>query len=110
MGNGAGQLVPGSAYCPGCGAPRYLSDGACPCQGQYTDVNISLTCPSVPAAAGSDLDFTPDPAPGYNSASYALEDGLVVPLDIASGEYVLSYRWDCEMTSQIWQSCADITI
>ena len=40
----------------------------------------------------------------------ALEDGLKVPANIAAGEYVLSYRWGCEMTSQIWQSCADITI
>ena len=40
----------------------------------------------------------------------ALEDGLKVPADIPAGDYVLSYRWDCEMTSQIWQSCADITI
>merc|ERR1712086_30320 len=108
--NGEGPTVPGRAYCPGCGAPRYLSDGACPCQGQYPAVNISLTCPEVPPHAGSDLRFTPDPAPGHSSSSYALEDGLKVPLDIAAGEWVLSYRWDCEMTSQIWQSCADLTI
>jgi hypothetical protein len=107
--NGAGPLVPGRAYCPGCGEPRYLSDGSCPCQGQYA-TNLALTCPAVPPNAGSDLAFTPDPAPGHNPSSYALEDGLHVPVDIAAGEYVLGYRWDCEMTSQIWQSCADITI
>ena len=101
--NGEGPPVPGSAYCPGCGAPRYLSDGACPCQGQYPAVNISLTCPEVPPHAGSDLSFTPDPAPGHSSSSYALEDGLKVPLDIAAGEWVLSYRWDCEMV------CVSIT-
>jgi len=95
--------VPGRAYCAGCGAPRYLSDGACPCLG-------NTTCPDVPAGAGSDRNFTPDPAPGHSASEYALEDGLRVPVDIAPGEYVLSYRWDCEMTSQIWQSCADITI
>ena len=28
----------------------------------------------------------------------------------AAGEYVLGWRWDCEMSSQVWSSCADITI
>ena len=46
----------------------------------------------------------------YSSSKYALEDVLKVPADIPAGDYVLSYRWDCEMTSQIWQSCSDITI
>jgi len=26
------------------------------------------------------------------------------------GEYVLGWRWDCEETDQVWNSCADITI
>merc|ERR1711879_648388 len=26
------------------------------------------------------------------------------------GEYVLSWRWDCEETDQVWNSCADIVI
>merc|ERR1712093_621966 len=26
------------------------------------------------------------------------------------GEYVLSWRWDCEETDQVWSSCADIVI
>lgn len=104
--NGDAPPIPGHTYCPGCGAPHYGSDGACPCGGS----DMARTCPDVPLSAGSDLSFTPDPAPGYKDHDYALEDALKVPTDIAAGEWVLSYRWDCEMTSQIWQSCADITI
>jgi hypothetical protein len=26
------------------------------------------------------------------------------------GEYVLSWRWDCEQTPQVWTSCADISV
>merc|ERR1719172_215832 len=26
------------------------------------------------------------------------------------GEYVLGWRWDCEETDQVWNSCADIVI
>ena len=36
-------------------------------------------------------------------------DYLKVP-DVPPGEYVLSFRWDCEASAQVWQSCADITI
>lgn len=37
-------------------------------------------------------------------------DGLMVPADLAPGDYVLGFRWDCEQTSQVWSSCADITV
>ena len=37
-------------------------------------------------------------------------DGLIVPSDLAPGDYVLGFRWDCEQTSQVWASCADITV
>ena len=33
-----------------------------------------------------------------------------VPAHLASGEYVLGWRWDCELTAQVWAACADITI
>ena len=36
-------------------------------------------------------------------------DQLRVP-KVVPGEYVLGFRWDCESSAQIWQSCADITI
>jgi len=37
-------------------------------------------------------------------------DYLRVPEHLEPGEYVLGFRWDCETSAQIWQSCADITI
>ena len=37
-------------------------------------------------------------------------DGLMVPTDLVPGDYVLGFRWDCEQTSQVWSSCADITV
>lgn len=51
------------------------------------------TCPAVPPNAGSDLAFTPDPAPHHSTSAYALEDGLKVPANIPAGDYVLGYRW-----------------
>eukprot|EP01006_Ploeotia_vitrea_P017617 TRINITY_DN48839_c0_g1_i1.p1 TRINITY_DN48839_c0_g1~~TRINITY_DN48839_c0_g1_i1.p1 ORF type:complete len:380 (-),score=25.13 TRINITY_DN48839_c0_g1_i1:1241-2380(-) len=37
-------------------------------------------------------------------------DHVVVPDDLPSGEYLLSWRWDCEQSPQIWQNCADISV
>jgi hypothetical protein len=37
-------------------------------------------------------------------------DTVEVPADLPSGEYMLSFRWDCEQTSQVWAQCADITV
>merc|ERR1712224_432860 len=38
-----------------------------------------------------------------------VRDHVKVP-KIALGHYVLSWRWDCEQTVQVWNSCADIEI
>ena len=39
----------------------------------------------------------------------SIMDKLQVPAGL-EGEYLLSFRWDCEQTPQVWNSCADITI
>ena len=39
---------------------------------------------------------------------YSIVDRVKVPS--AEGEYVLQWRWDCEQTNQVWNSCADIRI
>jgi len=37
-------------------------------------------------------------------------DNVVVPSDLEHGDYVLSFRWDCKCTPQVWTSCANIRI
>jgi hypothetical protein len=41
---------------------------------------------------------------------FSMTDKLKVPSDLEAGEYSLSWRWDCEQTPQVWNSCADVTI
>merc|ERR1711963_1135441 len=41
---------------------------------------------------------------------FQIVDKVAVPSDIAPGDYLLSWRWDCEQTPQIWANCADVTI
>jgi len=33
-----------------------------------------------------------------------------IPDALEPGEYVVSWRWDCEQTPQVWNSCADVTV
>ena len=90
--------------CPGCKAPWYSADTACP-------TPCHKAFPSLPDKSYSaDASVFPNPLPGHDFHSYAIEDELVVPSDLPPGDYVLGWRWDCEMTSQVWSSCADITV
>ena len=41
---------------------------------------------------------------------YSIVDRVVIPAALPEGEYLLSWRWDCEQTTQIWQNCADVSI
>ena len=48
---------------------------------------------------------------GYLTGSpvhYSIVDQVQVPSE--EGEYVLQWRWDCEETAQVWNSCADIKV
>ena len=41
---------------------------------------------------------------------WTLMDELMVPENLEPGEYVLSFRWDCEQTHQVWNACSSIRI
>lgn len=43
-------------------------------------------------------------------SNITIYDYLRVPKNLEPGEYVLGFRWDCETSAQIWQSCADVII
>ena len=91
-----------SDHCPGCVAPWYLADDACPCScpDQYPGLPQGNTDPAI----------FPDQTGGDPNRDFVVEDTLRVPANIPPGDYVLGWRWDCEMTSQIWLSCSDITV
>ena len=91
-----------SDHCPGCVAPLYAADAACPC-------NCDKQYPGLPAG-NVDNQTWPRPMPGNPDRDFSIEDRLIVPLEMDAGEYVLGWRWDAEMTSQIWQSCSDVTV
>ena len=41
---------------------------------------------------------------------YSVIDTVRVPAQIPTGDYLLSWRWDCEQSHQVWQNCADVVI
>lgn len=76
----------------------------------------STVCPTgvqYPSMWDDGLGGPPyDPGTGMAQSVYRYQmiDQLRVPTNIDAGEYVLSWRWDCEETPQVWNSCADLTI
>eukprot|EP01102_Stenamoeba_stenopodia_P003625 TRINITY_DN1379_c0_g1_i1.p1 TRINITY_DN1379_c0_g1~~TRINITY_DN1379_c0_g1_i1.p1 ORF type:complete len:402 (-),score=53.72 TRINITY_DN1379_c0_g1_i1:32-1237(-) len=48
--------------------------------------------------------------PELSVDAYSIVDLVTVPSDLPEGDYILSWRWDCEQSPQIWQNCADIYI
>ncbi|CAE7354429.1 unnamed protein product [Symbiodinium sp. CCMP2592] len=52
-----------------------------------------------------------DPQEYYDvSFDFGIVDLVKIPDDLPEGHYILGFRWDCEMTKQIWSSCADVIV
>ena len=47
---------------------------------------------------------------GRDPYNTLISDQLRVPAAVVPGKYVLSIRWDCEKSAQVWTNCADIEI
>ena len=41
---------------------------------------------------------------------WAFRDLVEVPESLEAGEYVLSFRWDCQQSPQVWNACANIHV
>jgi hypothetical protein len=44
------------------------------------------------------------------SWDFSIVEEVAVPSDLAAGEYLLSWRWDCEKSDQVWFTCSDIIV
>ena len=63
----------------------------------------------APMARG-EYGYNPGPCAGNWPTTVIIMDHVRVPRGIEPGEYVLGWRWDCELTAQVWNACSDITI
>ena len=50
------------------------------------------------------------PRRGTSLDEWAFKDLVEVPESLEPGEYVLSFRWDCQESPQVWNSCANIHV
>eukprot|EP00927_Polykrikos_kofoidii_P002024 TRINITY_DN10776_c0_g1_i1.p1 TRINITY_DN10776_c0_g1~~TRINITY_DN10776_c0_g1_i1.p1 ORF type:complete len:333 (-),score=52.61 TRINITY_DN10776_c0_g1_i1:63-1061(-) len=47
---------------------------------------------------------------GFNNLRWNVVDKVDVPGDLHEGDYVVSWRWDCEQTTQVWSACGDVKL
>ena len=50
------------------------------------------------------------PRKPQNGDYWAWRDLVEVPESLVPGDYVLSFRWDCQRTPQVWSACANIQV
>jgi len=57
-------------------------------------------------------DKFPAPFSGGQGSNWAfsLVDRLILPAELLAGDYLVSWRWDCEENPQIWTNCGDVTL
>jgi hypothetical protein len=74
-----------------------------------TPAGSTWTRNPIPETAKDFAPSRPDLV-GNGPFKWSILDKVQIPSGIAPGDYVLSWRWDCEITAQVWTNCADITI
>jgi len=87
-----------SAECKAAIYGENLVNGMCRCSGYSTGAT-----PNRPQGPGQARTIALLP-------NLEIVDLVKIPADLKPGKYVLGWRYDCEETDQIWQSCSDITV
>ena len=109
------------------------------CRGEYLSLDFAdciANCSghNTPVGCPAGLTQFPEPLPGIsgwpgrfandhltdgrnvindNQSDYfpfSVVDKVVLPKDLEAGDYLLSWRWDCEQSAQIWLNCADVIL
>ena len=78
--------------------------------GSIKQTAVRTTIGTTPEGSEWTTFHLPDPTDFVPAAGYGLKDVVQVPESLEPGEYVLSFRWDCQKTAQVWQTCANILI
>ena len=78
--------------------------------GGYNDPHPCTNGTQFPPPAPGLFGFGVDISDYTKMFGFSIVDLVEVPEDLEAGDYVLSFRWDCEQTSQVWAACASIKI
>lgn len=105
--DGSSETIPG----------LYVSEGTQPAGSTWSmnpfPYSNSQEPPQFPPPCNETVDRTKSDTgrcSGRDPFNTLITDQLTVPADITPGKYVLSLRWDCEKSAQIWTNCADLEI
>eukprot|EP01043_Picozoa_sp_COSAG02_P047377 COSAG02_NODE_4536_length_5241_cov_6.296383_3_plen_241_part_00 len=97
----------GVYYCPhGTEYPEPLLDGqrvGLVGFGYCNNTNPTFTEDEKESKVGTRGSCTGDAYHSYN-----IVDRVVIPADLEAGDYLLSWRWDCEQTHQIWRASSSL--
>ena len=80
------------------------------CKGQ---TQFPEPAPGISGWGGSTLPYPnlwPNPSADKVNWKWSVADKVAVPRDLKPGNYLLSWRWDSEESTQVWQNCADVTL
>ena len=114
--------VPGCATCEpyeSCGEP--LPPVAGFVKSDWDEqVNCNAMCDGAAESKGGAGACTspthfPPPAEGISGFGkavwpWSIVDYVRLPDNLETGDYLLSWRWDCEESTQVWENCADVRI
>ena len=86
------------------------SDKADAVVGSIRQPAIRTTVGTTPEGSEWTTFNIPDPEDFLPQYGYGIKDLVQVPESLEPGDYVLSFRWDCQRTDQVWQTCANIHV
>jgi hypothetical protein len=68
--------------------------------------------PPAPGLYGWGNSYLDQYVPGLTGQylPFFIGDKVQIPSNLPAGDYVLSHRWDCEQSAQVWTSCANIKL
>ena len=79
--------------------------------GGYNDPNPSCINGTQFPPPRSDLEgFGVDPKNTMKAFPFSIIDLVRIPKDLEAGDYVISFRWDCEQSYQVWNTCASVKL
>ena len=86
----------------------YLKNGDNDIEATFEQPLVTTTVGTAPEGS----EWATYHVPNHNDFPYAfgIMDLVQVPESLEPGDYVLSFRWDCQKTPQVWETCANVLV